>query len=79
MSDFRLVEIVCSYITSIGEFDQLDPYVARAGLRGRRRTYHIILKLADHALFKMVRYVLLRPLRPEQNRPARRTGPTDRT
>jgi hypothetical protein len=24
-----------------------------------------ILKLADHALFKMVRYILLRPLRPE--------------
>jgi hypothetical protein len=24
-----------------------------------------ILKLADHALFKMVRYVLLRPLKPE--------------
>jgi hypothetical protein len=23
------------------------------------------LKLADHAIFKMVRYVLLRPLRPE--------------
>jgi hypothetical protein len=23
------------------------------------------VKLADHALFKMVRYVLLRPLRPE--------------
>jgi hypothetical protein len=40
---------------------------------------HTILKLANHALFKMVRYVLLRPLRPEQNRPARRTGPTDRT
>jgi hypothetical protein len=35
------------------------------GLRGRRRTYHAILKLADHALFKMVRYVLLRLLRPE--------------
>jgi hypothetical protein len=50
-----------------------------SGLRGRRRTYHTIFKLADHALFKMVRYVLLRPLRPEQNRPARRTGPTDRT
>jgi hypothetical protein len=30
-------------------------------LRGRRRTYHTILKLADHALSKMVRYVLLRP------------------
>jgi hypothetical protein len=28
--------------------------------------------MADHALFKMVRYVLLRPLRPEKNRPARR-------
>jgi hypothetical protein len=26
---------------------------------------HTILKLADHSLFKMVRYVLLRPLRPE--------------
>jgi hypothetical protein len=35
-----------------------------SGLRSRRRTYHTILKLADHALFKMVRYVLLRPLRP---------------
>jgi hypothetical protein len=30
-----------------------------------RRTYLTILKSADHALFKMVRYVLLRPLRPE--------------
>jgi hypothetical protein len=38
------------------------------GLRGRRRTYHTILKLADHALCKMVRYVLLRPLRPELGR-----------
>jgi hypothetical protein len=26
---------------------------------------HTILKLAAHLLFKMVRYVLLRPLRPE--------------
>jgi hypothetical protein len=32
-----------------------------SGLRGRRRTYHTILKLADHAL----RYILLWPLRPE--------------
>jgi hypothetical protein len=36
-----------------------------SGLRGRRRTYHTILKLTDHALSKMVRYVLLWPLRPE--------------
>jgi hypothetical protein len=36
-----------------------------SGLRGRRRTYHTILKLADHALFKMIRYVLMRRLRPE--------------
>jgi hypothetical protein len=49
-----------------------------SGLRGRSRTYYPILRLADHALFKMVRYVLLRPLRSEQNWPARRTGPTDR-
>jgi hypothetical protein len=31
-----------------------------SGLRGRRRTYHTILKLADHALSKMVRYVHIR-------------------
>jgi hypothetical protein len=35
------------------------------GLRGRRRTYHTILKLEDHALFNTVWYVFLRPLRPE--------------
>jgi hypothetical protein len=29
------------------------------GLRGLRRTYHTILKLADNALFKIVRYVHL--------------------
>jgi hypothetical protein len=32
---------------------------------GHRRTYLTILEFSDHALFKMVRYVLLRPLRPE--------------
>jgi hypothetical protein len=36
-----------------------------SSLRGHRRTYLTILESADHALFKMVRYVLLRPLRPE--------------
>jgi hypothetical protein len=36
-----------------------------SNLRGHKRTYPTILELADHALFKMVRYVLLRPLRPE--------------
>jgi hypothetical protein len=36
-----------------------------SGLRGHKRTYLTILESADHALFKMVRYVLLRPLRPE--------------
>jgi hypothetical protein len=30
-----------------------------SGLKGRRRIYHTILKLADHALLKIVRYVLL--------------------
>jgi hypothetical protein len=32
---------------------------------GLRRTYLTILESAGHAFFKMVRYVLLRPLRPE--------------
>jgi hypothetical protein len=36
-----------------------------SGLRGHRRTYLTILESADLALFKMVRYVLLQPLRPE--------------
>jgi hypothetical protein len=36
-----------------------------SGLRGHKRTYRTILESADHAFFKMVRYVLLRPLRQE--------------
>jgi hypothetical protein len=36
-----------------------------SGLRGHRRTYLTILESTDHALLKMVRHVLLRPLRPE--------------
>jgi hypothetical protein len=36
-----------------------------SGLRGHKRTYLTISESADHALFKMVRYVLLQPLRPE--------------
>jgi hypothetical protein len=41
-------------------------YVKNSGLRGNSRPYLTILKSADHAaLFKMVRYVLLLPLRPE--------------
>jgi hypothetical protein len=36
-----------------------------SGLSGHKRTYLTILESADHALYKMVRYVLLRPLRPE--------------
>jgi hypothetical protein len=39
--------------------------VSSSSLRGQKRTYLTILDSADHALFKMVRYVLLRPLRPE--------------
>jgi hypothetical protein len=36
-----------------------------SGLRGHKKTYLTILESADHALFKMGRYVLLQPLRPE--------------
>jgi hypothetical protein len=39
--------------------------LSSSGLRDLRRTYHTILKLADHALFKMIKYVLLQSLRPE--------------
>jgi hypothetical protein len=35
-----------------------------SGLRGHRKTYLTIIESADHALFKMLWYVLLRPLRP---------------
>jgi hypothetical protein len=50
-----------------------------SGLRGRRRTYLTILKKTWSANFKMVWYIFLRPLRPEQNRSEKRTGPTDQT
>jgi hypothetical protein len=43
----------------------VDLAASSSGLRGRRRTYRTFFKLADHALCKMVRHVLLRPLRPE--------------
>jgi hypothetical protein len=45
--------------------DASTSWSSSSGLRGHRRTYRPILELADHALFKMVRYVLLPPLRPE--------------
>jgi hypothetical protein len=46
-------------------FWKLNEKQFSSGLRGRRRTYHTILKLADHALGYMVRYVFMQPLRPE--------------
>jgi hypothetical protein len=39
-------------------------WISNSGLRGRRRTYLTILKRAWSANFKMVWYILLRPLRP---------------
>jgi hypothetical protein len=41
------------------------PKPGRSAVSGGKRTYLTILESADHALYKMVRYVLLRPLRPE--------------
>jgi hypothetical protein len=43
----------------------LDGRPSNTGLKGRRRTYLIILKRAWSANFKMVWYVLLRRLRAE--------------
>jgi hypothetical protein len=51
--------------THIFESPASTPWPSSSGLLGHTRTYLTILELADHALFKMVRYVLLRPLRPE--------------
>jgi hypothetical protein len=77
---FMMEKLVCFYFqllygsnhldlvvatTSCCNDDQAKSWPSSSGLRGRRRTNHTILKLADHALFKMVRYVFLRPLRPE--------------
>jgi hypothetical protein len=43
----------------------VPPRIGHVAPAGRRRTYLTILEWADHALFKKVRYVLLRTLRPE--------------
>jgi hypothetical protein len=51
--------------THIFESPASTSWPSSSGLLGHRRTYLTILESADHALFKMVRYVLLRPLRPE--------------
>jgi hypothetical protein len=40
-------------------------WISNSSLRGHRRTYLTILKRAWSANFKMVWYILLRPLRPE--------------
>jgi hypothetical protein len=57
-----------SKVCTLCYFGHLQFYfwmTSNSGLKGHRRTYLTILELADHALFKMVRNVLLRPLRPE--------------
>jgi hypothetical protein len=45
--------------------DDSTSWPSSSGLRGHRRTYRTILESAENALFKMVRQVFLRPLRPE--------------
>jgi hypothetical protein len=63
-----LIELLTTEVTSRLEHIIVTAVVLAAsssGLRGRRRTYRAIIKLADHALCKMVRHFLLRPLRPE--------------
>jgi hypothetical protein len=45
--------------------DASTSWPSSSGLKGHRMIYNTILEAADHALYKMVRYVLLRPLRPE--------------
>jgi hypothetical protein len=45
--------------------DASTSWPSSSGIRGHRRTYLAILESAGYALFKMVWYVFLRPLRPE--------------
>jgi hypothetical protein len=45
--------------------DAPTSWPSSSGLRGCRRIYLTILESADNALFKMARYVFLRPLRSE--------------
>jgi hypothetical protein len=61
--DIRAALLASTKVDCLGE--RLACVGKSSGLKGRRRTYHTILKLANHALFNMVRYVLLQPLRPE--------------
>jgi hypothetical protein len=44
--------------THIFESPASTSWPSSSGLLGHRRTYHTILESADHAIFKMVRYVL---------------------
>jgi hypothetical protein len=62
---FLLASILLGEDLSLREYASTS-WPSSTGLRGRRRTYHTILKFADHVLFKMVMYVLLRPRRPKR-------------
>jgi hypothetical protein len=59
-------KLKCNYGNNFSvSSESVTAFTMNSGLRGRSRPYLTILELADHALFKMVRYVLLRPLRLE--------------
>jgi hypothetical protein len=64
---FSLLLMACSSSLDDSSHSARHVFVlaSSSNLRGHKRTYPTILESADHALFKMVRYVLLRPLRPE--------------
>jgi hypothetical protein len=68
-SDYRTVSpfMCCSSTQRSRAFAGRHVFVlaSSSGLRGYKRTYLPILVSADHALFKMVKYVILRPRRLE--------------
>jgi hypothetical protein len=60
VAKFKILKFSSQILSPFPEQSSLAPASEVTG-----KTYLPILESADHALFKMVRYVLLRPLRPE--------------
>jgi hypothetical protein len=54
-----LVKLFKNYMLKVWSRGIQVLFILHFGLRGLRRTYHTILKLADHAPSKIVRFVLL--------------------
>jgi hypothetical protein len=73
----KIIKKIMSSLEPLCRVRKLNAKQFSSGLRGHRRTYFTNLESADHALFKMVRYVLLRRLRPELKAFSNEMAPKD--